>query len=170
MVAIASGPSSGSSTTDAQGRYTLSNLLPGVYSVTFSKPAPYGSVTYSPVNVFADATLSSALSLSYGPSAITTANIQGYWVAQGPYPNEPCWILLFQNGTRLEGWYKDRRDYSTVMSGTFTGSAVSIDVGTAGLTFEGRVEDARCIRGFIKNEALGGNFPVNLSRGGSCAS
>jgi len=168
-VSIAAGPSRGSTTTDDQGRYTLPGLLPGVYTVTFSKPAPYGSASYAPVNVFADATFSGAVSLS-GPFPVTVSNLQGYWVAQGPYPNEPCWILLFQNGSKLEGWYKDRRDYSTTMSGTYTGGAVTIDVGTAGLTFEGRVEDARCIRGVIKNEALGGNFPVSLSRGGSCSS
>ncbi len=167
-VSIASGPTRGSTITNEEGRYTLSNLPPGVYSVTFSKPAPYGSVTYSPVNVFADAAFSGALSLT-GGFPVTTASLQGYWVAQGPYPNEPCWILLFQSGTKLEGWYKDGRDYSTSMSGTYTGDAVFLDVGASGLTIEGRVEDARCIRAVIKNEALGGNFPVMISRGGTCS-
>jgi hypothetical protein len=168
-VTIATGPSRGTAMTDAQGRYTLPNLLPGVYSVTFSKSLPYGSITYGPVNVpAADASFSGALSLT-GGFPVTAANLQGYWVAQGPYPYEPCWILLFQNGTRLEGWYKDGRDYSTAMSGSRAGDAVSIDVGVSGLRIEGRVEDERCIRGFIRNDALGGNFPVAISRGGSCA-
>jgi hypothetical protein len=166
-VSIATGPTRASATTDDSGRYVLSNLRPGVYSITFSKPSPYGSVTYAPVNVFADATFSGALSLA-GPVP-STADLQGYWVAQGPYPNQPCWILLLQDGRRLAGSYKDSRDYSTSMSGTYTGDAVRIDVGTGGLTIEGHVEDARCIRGFVKNEALGGNFPITISRGGSCA-
>jgi hypothetical protein len=167
-VTIATGPSSGSAITNEHGAYTLSNLVPGIYRVTFSKAAPYGSVTYGPVNVFADAEFSGALSLT-GEFPVTAANLQGYWVAQGPYANEPGWILLIQNGTRLEGWYKDRRDYSTSMSGTYSGGAVAIAVGTSGLTIEGRVEDERCIRAVIKNEALGGNFPVMISRGGSCS-
>jgi hypothetical protein len=167
-VTIASGPSVGSTVTNDHGGYTLSNLLPGIYRVTFSKGAPYGPVTYGPVNVFADAEFSGALSLT-GGFPVTAANLQGYWVAQGRYANEPCWILLVQNGTRLEGWYKDRRDYSTSMSGTYTDGTVSIAVGTSGLTIEGRVEDERCIRAVIKNEALGGNFPVAITRGGSCS-
>jgi len=167
-VTIASGPSSGSTLTDEHGGYTLSNLLPGIYRVTFSKGAPYGSVTYGPVTVFADATFSGALSLT-GGFPLTAANLQGYWVAQGPYANEPCWILLLQNGTKLEGWYKDRRDYSTSMSGTYTGGEILLQVGTSGLTIEGRVEDERCIRAVIKNEALGGNFPVAMTRGGTCS-
>lgn len=168
-VTIASGPSRGFAMTDAQGRYTLPNLLPGIYSVTFSKPAPYGRITYSPIDVSADATFSGALSLSTG-LPLTATNLQGYWVAQGPYPNEPCWILIFQDGTRLTGWYKDRQHYSTTMSGSYTGDVVLLDVGVPGLTIEGRVQDARCIRAFIKNEALGGNnFPVTMSRGGNCS-
>jgi hypothetical protein len=165
-VTIASGPSAGSTVTDERGEYRLSNLLPGSYRVTFSKGAPYGTVTYGPVSVSADAEFSGALSLTGGP--VTAANLQGYWVAQGPYANEPCWILLLQNGTTLQGWYKDRRDYSTSMSGTYSGGAVFIQVGTSGLSIEGRVEDERCIRALIKNDALGGNFPVWISRGGSC--
>jgi hypothetical protein len=166
-VSIATGPSRGSTVTNEQGRYTLTDLLPGVYSVTFSRPAPYGAITYSPVNVFADTAFSGGLSLSSGLP--TTASLQGYWVAQGPYPNEPCWIVIFQNGKLLQGWYRDQRDYSTSMSGTYDGDAVFIRVGTSGLTIEGHVEDARCIRAVIKNEALGGNFPVAISRGGDCS-
>jgi len=164
-VTIASGPSRGSATTDEQGRYAIGNLLPGVYSVTFSKPAPYGRSTYAPINVFADATFSGALSLT-GGFPISAANLQGYWVGQGPYPNEPCWLLLFQNGTRLDGWYKDRREYSTAVSGTYTDGSVFLDLGVSRLTIEGRVEDARCIRAVIKDAALGGNFPIAISRGG----
>jgi hypothetical protein len=55
------------------------------------------------------------------------------------------------------------------MSGSRTGDSVVLNVASAGLTIEGRVEDERCIRAVIKNEALGGNFPVALSRGGSCS-
>ena len=169
-VTIATGPSRGSTTTDEQGRYALTNLVPGVYSVTFSKPAPYGSVTYGPVNVSGNATFSGSLSLS-GGFPVTAASLQGYWVLQGPYPHEPGWLLVIQKGTTLEGWYKDRRDYSTAVKGTYMGTAVQIqvDLGTSALTLEGRVEDARCIRGVIKNEALGGNFPIVISRGGACA-
>ena len=138
-VTIATGPSRGSTTTDEQGRYALTNLVPGVYSVTFSKGAPWGSRTFSPVNVFADATFSGAVSLT-GGFPLTASSLQGYWVAQGPYPNEPSWILIIQKGTRLEGWYKDRRDYSTAMSGTYADGLVSHQVvGTSGLTIEGRV-------------------------------
>jgi hypothetical protein len=167
-VSIVTGPARGSTVTDAQGRYALPNLVPGVYSVSFSKPAPYGSSTYPAVNVVGDSTLNATLSLT-GGFPVTAANLQGYWVAQGPYPNEPCWILIFQNGSKLDGWYKDRRDYSTTMSGSRTGDSVVLNVASAGLTIEGRVEDERCIRAVIKNEALGGNFPVALSRGGSCS-
>jgi hypothetical protein len=166
-VTIASGPTSGSTVTNEQGRYTLPNLLPGVYRLTYSKGAPYGSIAYGPVSVLADAEFTGALSLS-GGFPVTAANLQGYWIAQGPYANEPGRILLIQNGTKLEGWYQDRRDYSTSMSGTYTGREVFLEVGTSGLTIEGRVEDERCIRALIKNEALGGNFPVWISRGGSC--
>ena len=168
-VSIASGPSFGSTVTDEQGRYSLANLLPGVYTLTFSKPVLYPSRGTSPVSVFADETVNGGLSLS-SVSPATAANLQGYWVAQGPYPHEPSWILLIQNGTRLEGWYKDDRDYSTGMSGTYTGDTMSLDVGVSGIKIEGRVHDARCIRAFIKNEALGGgNFPVTMSRGGNCS-
>ena len=169
-VTIAAGPSRGSTATDGQGRYTLTNLLPGVYSVTFSKPAPYGSATYAPVNVFADATFSGGLSLT-GGFPVTAANLQGYWVGQGPYPNEPCWILIFQKGSNLDGWYKDGRDYSTAVSGKYEGDSVTmrVDLGDRALTIQGRVEDARCIRAVIKNEALGGNFPITISRGGDCS-
>jgi len=167
IVSVASGPSFGSTVTDDQGRYSLVNLLPGAYTLTFSKPALYPSRGSSSVNVLADATVNGVLSLSSGLPA-TAANLQGYWVAQGPYPYEPSWILLIQNGTRLEGWYKDDRDFSTGMSGTYTGDTVSLDVGVPGIKIEGRVQDGRCIRAFIKNEALGGNFPVTMSRGGNC--
>src|SRR5437870_2952281 len=77
---IASGPSGGSTVTDEHGGYTLSNLFPGIYRVTFSKSSPYGSVTYGPVSVFADAEFSGVLSLT-GAGPVTTANLQGYWVA-----------------------------------------------------------------------------------------
>ena len=167
-VSIATGPSRGTTIADAEGRYVLANLTPGIYGVTFSRPAPYGSTTYSPVNVFADATFNGAVSLT-GHFPVTAANLEGYWVAQGPYPYEPCRILIFQNGRTLQGWFKDGRDYSTSMSGTYAGDAVSIAVGIPGITIEGRVEDERCIRAVIKNEALGGTFPVSISRGGSCA-
>ena len=56
-VTIASGPSAGSTVTNEQGEYTLGNLLPGIYRVTFSKGAPYGAVTYGPVGVFAESAM-----------------------------------------------------------------------------------------------------------------
>jgi len=166
-VSIASGPAFGTAVTDQAGRYVLSNLPAGSYTVRFSKPAPYGSVTYGPITVTGDTTFNGSVSLT-GTFPVTAANLQGYWVAQGPYPNQPAWILILQNGTSLEGWYKDSADYSTTMTGRYIGDAIALDVGASRITIEGRVQDARCIRAFIKNEALGGNFPVMLSRGGSC--
>jgi Carboxypeptidase regulatory-like domain len=167
-VAIASGPIRGTTTTDEQGRYSLSSLLPGVYQLTYSKSAPYPTRSSGPLNVFTDTTHTTVMSIA-GPFPATTADLTGYWVGQGPYPNEPCWLLIMQKGTTLEGWYKDRRDYSTALSGTYVAGSVSMRVGGTELTIEGRVEDARCIRAFVKNEALGGNFPIAISRGGNCA-
>ena len=167
-VTIASGPTRGSTTTDEEGRYAFSGLPPGTYQLTYSKPTRYPAQSSGPLNVFEDITYTIAMSMS-SPVPVTAADLTGYWVGQGPYPNEPCWLLITQNGTRLEGWYKDRRDYSTTMSGTYAGGAVFLRVGGTGLTIEGRLEDARCMRAVIKNEALGGNFPIEVSRGGSCA-
>lgn len=165
IVRIASGPSLGSTTTDEQGRFVLSALFPGVYQLTYSKSGPYPPRNSGSIGVFADTTYTMAMSIT-APFPATTADLTGYWVGQGPYANEPCWLLITQKGTTLEGWYKDRRDYSTAVSGTYVDGSVSLRVGGTELTIEGRVEDARCIRALIKNEALGGNFPIGIARGG----
>ena len=164
-VTIASGPTRGSTATDGQGRFSLPALLPGVYQLAYSKSALYPPRNSGSLSVFADTTYSMAMSIT-APFPATTADLTGYWVGQGPYANEPCWLLITQTGTSLEGWYKDRRDYSTTVSGTYAGGSVSLRVGGTDLTIEGRVEDARCIRALIKNEALGGNFPIGIARGG----
>jgi hypothetical protein len=165
-VTITSGPTRGFTTTDAQGRFSFSALFPGVYQLAYSKSALYPPRTSGSLNVFADTTNSMGMSIT-APFPATTADLTGYWVGQGPYANEPCWLLITQKGTTLEGWYKDRRDYSTAVSGTYADGFVSMRVGGTDLTIEGRVEDARCIRAFIKNEALGGNSPLGIARGGS---
>jgi hypothetical protein len=166
-VTIVTGPGRGSTTTDEQGRYSLPNLLPGIYTVMMSGPAPWTSRASGSISVFNDTTFTAGLTIPVA-FPVTTADLQGHWVAQGPYPNEPCWMVILQNGAKLAGWYKDSRDYSTNMSGTYIGGEVLLDVGVSGLKIEGRVEDERCIRAVIKNEALGGNFQVTISRGGSC--
>jgi hypothetical protein len=167
-VSVVSGPSRGLATTDEHGRYSLPNLLPGVYTVTMAGPAPWTTRTSGPIGVFADTTFTAGLTFPVA-FPVTAANLQGHWVGQGPYPNEPCWMVILQDGTKLQGWYKDSRDYSTAMSGSVVGDAVFLDVGVSGLKIEGRVEDERCIQAVIKNPALGGNFPIAISRGGNCA-
>ena len=75
---------------------------------------------------------------------------------------------MIQNGDRLSGLYVDRQDFSESISGTISGQGIAFRVNVAGgaLLFEGTVDDARHLRGVVKNERMGGaNFPIVMTRG-----
>ena len=94
------------------------------------------------------------------------SDLSGYWAGGGLYPNQPIKIAFIQDGNRLSGLYVDRRDFSESISGTITGRDVVFRVNAAGgaLLFECSVDDARNLRGVVKNERLGGNFPIVMNR------
>lgn len=160
----AAGPVQASTTTDADGRYTLTNLAPGVYTISYSKPL-FRTRAYPSVFVFSDVTHSGRIGLDV--QGFDSADLTGLWVGHGPYRDEPLWLTLIQNNGSFEGMYQDRSSWSRVITGRRDGSAISlrIDVPGSPLTIEARLDGDRCLRGVIKNEALGGNFPITFARG-----
>ena len=162
-VSVFSGPTPGTTTTDSRGSYSLSNLAAGSYRVSFSKPS--FSTNVQSVTVSADTSLSTNMNVAV-TFPFTASDLSGYWAGGGPYPNEPIRIAFIQDGNRLSGLYVDRRDFSESISGTINGRDVVLRVNLAGgaLLFECSVDDARNIRGVVKNERLGGNFPIVMTR------
>ncbi|HET7696814.1 MAG TPA: carboxypeptidase-like regulatory domain-containing protein [Vicinamibacterales bacterium] len=168
-VAIVAGPTRASVMTDTAGRFALTNLTAGLYDLSWSK-AFFTTRTQNQIQVLADTTFDATIGVFVQGTA-TEGDVTGSWVGNGPYPDEPLWLTLIQRGSSIEGFYKDRVSSTTSVTGTRTGDVVVLRLrdGPQPLTYEGRVLDPRCIRGVIKNEALGGNFPVRLSRGTICS-
>ena len=169
-VAVSAGPTSATAVTDADGRFALTNLTPGLYNLAWSKPF-FGTRTQDLIPVSADTTFNATIGVAVASEA-TAADLTGSWVGNGPYPDEPLWLTLIQRGGSIEGFYKDRVSSTTSVGGTRDGDMIRLRLSQVPqpLTYEGRVLDRRCIRGVIKNEALGGNFPITLSRGTVCSS
>lgn len=168
-VSVVTGPTRVTATTDSQGRYALVNLTAGVYTVSFSRPS-FAMRTSPAISVFGDTNYSGFIGVQT-QFPLSADDLTSSWVGNGPYADEPLWISLIQRGSNLEGVYKDRRTSTTELTGRRDGEAILLRVETPGsvLTIEGRVLDARCIRGVVKNEALGGNFPVSIRRGEGCS-
>lgn len=161
-VAIGSGPGVPAAVTDESGRYTLRNLPAGPYSVTLSRQL-YRSTTQT-VTVSGETTFNASM-LAATQFPLTAENILGYWNVGGPYPENPCRLLLLQEGTSITGGaYRNNRDYSTKLTGTYVGRqlTVRVDVGDTILTVEASVDDGRNMRGVIKDERHGGNFPITI--------
>jgi hypothetical protein len=160
-----SAPVQRSTTTGVDGRYSLPNVPAGLYTISLSKPL-FRTRTYPSMPVSSDIAHEGRIGLEV-QSPFTLADLTGNWVGHGPYRDEPLWLLLFENRGSFEGMYHDRTSSSYAVSGTRNGNVVllRIDVGSSILTFEGDLRNERCIRGVIKNEALGGNFPITLARG-----
>ena len=164
-VSVLSGPSPGTTTTDSRGSYSLSDLASGSYRVSFSKSS--FSTNVQSVTVFADTSFSTIMNVAVA-FPVTASDLSGDWAGAGPYPNQPLRIVLIQNGDRLSGLYVDRQDFSESISGTISGQGIAFRVNVAGgaLLFEGTVDDARHLRGVVKNERMGGaNFPIVMTRG-----
>ena len=164
-VAIVSGPSGGSTTTAADGTYSLSGLLPGAYSVRFTKPFFGPDNVTLPVSVVQDATLSWTMN-PQGRVPYTTADAGAYWDGGGPYPNEPFRFAIYQDGTSIFGFYRARSDVSGGVTGTNVGGRLTLRVPVADgvLMFDLTLDDARNARGLVKDERFGANFPVHMKR------
>jgi hypothetical protein len=162
-VSVFSGPTPGTTTTDSRGAYSLSNLAAGSYRVSFSKPA--FSTNTQTVTVSGDTSFSTVVNVDV-TFPLTASDLSGYWAAGGRYPNEPIRIAFIQDGNRLSGLYVDRKDFSESISGTINGRDVvfRVDVADGALLFECTIDDARNMRGVVKNERLGGNFPIAMTR------
>lgn len=162
-ISITSGPAGGSTTTDNRGAYSLTNLPAGVYHLSFSKPS--FTTSAQTIIVFEDTVFSSVLNVSVA-FPLTQADISGYWSGGGPYPNNPFRLTLIQTGQTLSGYYVDSRDSSDSVTGTYAAGQLALRMNVAGglLTLEGTVDDERHVHGFIKNERLGGNFPITMIR------
>lgn len=152
-------------TTDRDGRYRVPNLPPGAYDISLSKPL-FRTRTYQSVLVVSDTAHEGRIGLDV-QSPFSAADLSGLWVGHGPYRDEPLWLTLIERGGGFEGLYQDRSVSSRDVTGRREGNHVwlRIDVPGLPLTVEGDVERDRCLRGVIKNEALGGNFPITFARG-----
>jgi hypothetical protein len=162
-VSVLSGPAPGTTTTDSRGAYSLNNLAAGSYRVSFSKPA--FSTNALTVTVSGDTSFSTILNVGV-TFPFTASDVSGYWAGGGPYPNEPFRVAFIQNGNLLSGFYVDRQDFSESLSGTINGRDVvfRVNVADGALLFECTIDEARNMRGVVKNERLGGNFPIVMTR------
>ena len=81
--------------------------------------------------------------------------------------NPHSWFYIDVKGTdgKVVEWMVEGGSPNTLIRLGVT--KYTVEIGTE-LTIEGRVEDDRCIQAVIKNEALGGNFPIAIARGGRC--
>jgi hypothetical protein len=164
VTASAAGATQATTTTDGDGRYTLADLLPGVYTISLSKPL-FRTRTYQQILVLSNITHDGRIGLEV-PSPFSS-DLTGLWVGHGPYHDEPLWLTLIETVGSFEGLYQDRSVSSRDISGRREGNHVWLRIGVPGspLTVEGDVDADRCLRGVIKNEALGGNFPITFARG-----
>ena len=163
-VSVSSGPTPGTTTTDSRGAYSLNNLAAGAYRLSFSRPRLFDDCS-DRHRVRRHVLLHDSERCHHAfPSRRRTLPAIG--PAGGPYPNEPFRVAFIQDGNRLSGFYVDRRDFSESISGTINGRNMvfRVNVADGALLFECTVDDARNIRGVVKNERLGGNFPIVMTR------
>jgi len=163
-VEIVTGPSGGSTTTGADGKYSLNGLLPGGYMIRIAKPFFGPTLTYS-VNVLQDTTLSRTLN-PQGRLPYTVDDVGAYWDGGGPYPNQPFRLAIYQDGTSVFGFYRAGSDVSGAVSGSYVGGRLTLRVPVDGaiLTFDLTLDDARTAHGLVKDERFGGNFPIQIKR------
>lgn len=94
-------------------------------------------------------------------------DVTGNWTGTGSYPNAPFQLTLTQSGSSLQGSYSDRLDASLAVTGTVTGSAMTLSVnfGDAQVHLEGTVATARRITGTMRTSALGNTpYPFIMTR------
>ena len=162
-VSVLSGPAPGTTTTDSRGAYSLNDLPAGSYRLNFSRP--FYSTNVQTVVVSGDTSFSTILNVAI-TLPFTASDVSGHWAGGGPYPNEPFRVAFIQNGSLLSGIYVDRQDFSESISGTINGRDVvfRVKVADGALLFECTIDEARNMRGVVKNERLGGNFPIVMTR------
>lgn len=162
-VSIVSGPVPGTTTTDAKGFYALRDLPAGIYRLAFAKP-PFDT-RLDDVVVSGDTTRAENITV-FVPFPATALNLSGHWAGGGPYPNNPFRLTVSQHGTAIEGIYIDARDFSAAVTGTYAPPNLALKLPVSGgeLTIEAIVDNERHMHGFIKNERLGGNFPIEITR------
>lgn len=165
VAVTASGPAQRSAMSDENGRYTIMNLPSGSYTLTYTKPL-FRARAYQPVLVFSDITHDGRIGYDV-QSPVTAADLSGLWVGHGPYRDEPLWLTLIERGGAFSGLYQDRSVWSRTITGRRDGNHLWLRIEASGglLTVEGDVLKDRCLYGVIKNEALGGNFPITFARG-----
>lgn len=158
-----SGPSFASTVSDSQGHYTLTNLAAGNYMIGASHAAPWGTFIQS-LTVSQDTSFSPAVSLT-GGFPVLASDLTGYWYGGGPFPNQPFFLTLVQNGTTLTGGYADRQNATYRVTGTYVGSDLHLRIDCDGLTLalDGKVEDPRNGHGNMWH-SLKGNFPFTMQR------
>jgi len=162
-VEVVAGQSPGSTTTDRDGRYLLTTLAAGGYLLRFSRP-PLQTTTAN-TTVSDNTTLRTNMFVDV-PFPLPPNEVTGHWTGGGPYPDLPMYVTLIRDGQAISGWYRDRSSSSDGVTGTSSGRTLVFRVPLAGgtLTFECTVEDERHMHGVVKNERLGGNIPIQLTR------
>ena len=100
---LADGTPVATTTTDATGNYTFSNLLPGDYKVTFTIPTGY---TISPQDAGADDTIDSDVDPATAMTIVTTLD---------PGENDPTWDLGIYTPTPISSigdtvWFDTNQD------------------------------------------------------------
>ncbi|MFB3852606.1 MAG: carboxypeptidase regulatory-like domain-containing protein [Vicinamibacterales bacterium] len=173
QIVLTGGPSPASTSTDFRGEYTITGLLPGTYTVSFSKSAYLTTVTT--VQLSAETRLLVSMSLDV-PSPLSTSNLTGYWTGAGTYPNAPFKLALVHGASTIRGTYIDGLDEGPVellldppdplpdySPGRFT---LAVNFGDAILYLECSVDGDRSITGSQRTSALGWNrsFPFTMTR------
>lgn len=113
------------------------------------------------------ATFLAAASCGGSPAGPSATDLTGAWAGTGAYPNAPFQLTLTQTGTTLRGSYADRLDTSQSVTGTLSGTVMTlaVDFGDAQVHFDGTVESARLVRGTMRTSALGNTpFPFTMVR------
>jgi hypothetical protein len=172
-VTVTGGPSQGSALTDWRGDYTVTGLMAGAYTVSFSK-ASYRTETAT-VDVSGATTLPMGLGLDV-PTPLTASDLTGYWSGTGNYPNAPFKLALVQNGSTLRGRYLDGLDEgpaevllsppAPLPPYSPTRFTLAVNFGDAILYLDCSVDGERRIIGAQRTSALGWNrtFPFTLTR------
>lgn len=162
-VAVVSGQTPASVTTDRDGNYSLGPLVPGGYQIRQSR-SPLQS-NLATLNVVGDMKWNANMNAAV-PFPVSVDDVTGYWAGGGPFPDEPMRITLIREGAGISGWYRDRRSASDGLRGTYVGRSLVFRVLVADgvLVFDCTVDDARSAHGFVKNEGVSGNYPIRLTR------
>jgi len=162
-ISIVTGPTAGTTTADSSGAYALRDLPAGAYRLAFAKP-PFDT-RLEDVVVTGDTARAVNMTV-FVPFPVTALNLSGHWAGGGPYPNNPFRLTVSQHGTAIEGMYIDARDFSAAVTGSYVPPTLTLRLPVSGgeLTIEAAVDDERHMHGFIKNERLGGNFPIQMLR------